>query len=130
MGCKASDLPSPYLGLPLCIGAILRSQWNHVVERTDKYPSIWKVKHLPLKGRINFIKAALSNHPIYFVCIQMSSGRNLTSQKVEKRISLVVYAEVKCSWSSHSIQTQGRMKYCISKENNVKRKSHKKGKTE
>ena len=68
-GCKASGLPSTYLGLPLCGGTVTNSLWSPTLERMEKKLSLWKAKYLSLSGRITLIQAALTNHPIYFMSI-------------------------------------------------------------
>ena len=35
-GCKVGQLPTKYLGLPLCLGLPKKSLWDPVVERLDK----------------------------------------------------------------------------------------------
>lgn len=61
LGCKASALPSSYLGLPICIGAVSASLWNTVLERLEKKLSLWEANYLSFGGRITLIKAALAN---------------------------------------------------------------------
>ena len=69
LGCKAGTLPSSYLGLPVCIGAISKSIWYPVIERLEKKLALWKANHLSLAGRITLINAALANLPIYFMSL-------------------------------------------------------------
>ena len=64
-GCKAEELPSKYMGLPLCLGIPKKSLWDSVVERVENKLSSWKCKYLSMGAHITLIKSVLSSIPIY-----------------------------------------------------------------
>eukprot|EP00268_Persea_americana_P005048 TRINITY_DN11696_c0_g1_i8.p1 TRINITY_DN11696_c0_g1~~TRINITY_DN11696_c0_g1_i8.p1 ORF type:complete len:234 (+),score=29.37 TRINITY_DN11696_c0_g1_i8:35-736(+) len=66
LGCKVGDLPSSYLGLPLCLGTVTKSLWNPVVERVERKLSAWKASYLFMGGRVTLIKSVLSNLLVYY----------------------------------------------------------------
>ena len=69
LGCKASSLPSTYLGLPL--GAPYKSSrvWAGVEKRFKKRLALCKRKYLSKGGRQTLIKSILSSLPIYFMSL-------------------------------------------------------------
>ena len=69
LGCKVDSFPSTYLGIPLCLGRVPISVWNHVLERIEKKLSSWKARYLSLGDRITLIQFALANLPIYYMSI-------------------------------------------------------------
>ena len=69
MGCKTGDLPTSYLGMPLCPGRVTKSLWNPVVERVERKLSTWKANYLSIGGRVTLIKSILSNLPVYYFSI-------------------------------------------------------------
>ena len=69
LGCKVGTFPVKFLGLPLCLGATKKSDWNPVVGRKKMKLSTWKATHLSMGGRITLIKAALTNLPLYYFSI-------------------------------------------------------------
>ena len=68
-GCKTSNLPMKYLGLPL--GAKFKSKaiWNLIVEKMERYSAGWKRIYLSKGGRLTLIKSTLSNMPTYFLSL-------------------------------------------------------------
>ena len=52
LGCKVDCFPSTYLGLPLCLGRVLKYVWNPVVERMEKKLSSWKARHLSWEAEL------------------------------------------------------------------------------
>jgi hypothetical protein len=69
LGCKVSDFPLTYLGLPL--GAIFKRKtiWNSVVERMEKRLAGWKKHYLSKGGRLTLIKSTLSSLPSYYLSL-------------------------------------------------------------
>ena len=69
LGCKTSNLPMKYLGLPL--GAKFKSKaiWNPIVEKMERRLVSWKRIYLSKGGYITLIKSTLSNLPTYFLSL-------------------------------------------------------------
>ena len=106
LGCKASSLPSTYLGLPL--GAPYKSSrvWAGVEKRFKKRLALWKRKYLPKGGRQTLIKSILSSLPIYFMSLFVIPKRVVA--RLEKKIK-----ESSCggegSWRKNLIWLIGRL---------------------
>ena len=69
LGCKARNLPTTYLGLPL--GAPHKSvgMWDPIEERFRRRLAIWKRRYISKGGRVTLIRSTLSNLPIYFMSL-------------------------------------------------------------
>ena len=63
--CTVGDLPTSYLGLPLCVGSVNKTLWNPVMERLERRWSSEKANYLSIGGRVTLIKATLSNLLVY-----------------------------------------------------------------
>ncbi|KAL4181976.1 hypothetical protein AMTRI_Chr12g273680 [Amborella trichopoda] len=66
---KVDDFPMTYLGLPISDGRLPVAIWDKVIQRIQTKLDLWKFKYLSLGGRINLIKACLSNLQIYQMSI-------------------------------------------------------------
>ena len=106
LGCKASSLPSTYLGLPL--GAPYKSSrvWEGVEKRFKKRLALCKRKYLSKGGRQTLIKSILSSLPIYFMSLFVIPKRVVA--RLEKKIK-----EISCggegSWRKNLIWLIGRL---------------------
>lgn len=58
-GCKVGNLPSKYLGLPLCLGLPKKHLWDSVLKWIEKKLSSWKCRYLSMGGRLTLIKSFL-----------------------------------------------------------------------
>ncbi|KAJ9699196.1 hypothetical protein PVL29_008009 [Vitis rotundifolia] len=69
LGCKAGQLPSVYLGLPL--GAPNKSSymWDGVEERMRGKLALWKRQYISKGGRITLIKSTLASMPLYHLSL-------------------------------------------------------------
>ncbi|KAJ9686353.1 hypothetical protein PVL29_015315 [Vitis rotundifolia] len=69
LGCKAGQLPSVYLGLPL--GAPNKSSymWDGVEERMKWKLALWKRQYISKGGRITLIKSTLASMPLYHLSL-------------------------------------------------------------
>ena len=72
LGCKVSNLPSTYLGLPFGASYKLVIVWDGVEERFKKRLAMWKRQYISKGGRATLIKSTLSSLPIYFVYFSSS----------------------------------------------------------
>ena len=80
--CKAGNLPTTYLGLPL--GALHKSvgMWDPIEERFRRRLAIWKRQYISKGGRVTLIQSTLSNLPIYFMSLFRIPS--LVCKKLEK----------------------------------------------
>ena len=67
LGCKAGNLPTTYLGLPLRAQHKSVGMWDPIEERFRRRLAIWKRQYISKGGRVTFIRSTLSNLPIYFM---------------------------------------------------------------
>ena len=81
-GCKVSQLPSSYLGLPL--GARFKevATWDRVEERLRKRLSFWKRQYISKGGRMTLIRSTLSSMPIY--CMSLFHMPRSVSLRLER----------------------------------------------
>lgn len=82
MGCKSSNLPIKYLGLPL--GANYKDQriWEPVISHVEMRLAGWKRGLLSKGGRLTLVKNTLSNLLIYYLSlftIPCSAAKKLES---------------------------------------------------
>jgi hypothetical protein len=70
LGCPISDLPCTYLGLPLSMCKISRTNLQPVIQRIDKRLPGWIPRMLGSGGRVQMINSVLSAIPNFFMaCI-------------------------------------------------------------
>ncbi|KAJ0441659.1 putative reverse transcriptase zinc-binding domain-containing protein [Helianthus annuus] len=69
LGCRASDFPFTYLGIP--IGANMKQAkfWQPVIEKFNKKLSSWKARNLSFAGRVTLAKAVLGSLPSYYLSL-------------------------------------------------------------
>ncbi|KAL4196105.1 hypothetical protein AMTRI_Chr04g244380 [Amborella trichopoda] len=67
LGCALENLPTSYLGLPLCIGKLKKNMWDSLIERFAWKFASWKGRSLSFEGRITLIQATLASIPIYYM---------------------------------------------------------------
>jgi hypothetical protein len=60
-GCKTSDFPFRYLGIPLHFRKLTDRDWKVIEERFEKKLSGWKGKLLTVGGRLVLINSVLSS---------------------------------------------------------------------
>lgn len=69
LGCKRSQLPISYLGVPLGAKYNDTRIWDPVIEMFHNRLANWKRKLLSKGGRLIFIKSTLSNLSIYYLSV-------------------------------------------------------------
>ena len=82
LGCKASLLPTMYLGLPLGPPHKSVGIWDPIEERFRRRLATWKLQYISKGGRVALIRSALSNLPIYFMSLFRISS--LACKRLEK----------------------------------------------
>lgn len=68
-GCKKSDLPTKYLGMPLFMGHVKPSFWEGVLDRMDCKLNGWTSKVLTYVAWLSLIQTTLSSIPMYSACV-------------------------------------------------------------
>ena len=71
MGCKTSNLPMTYLGLPLGAKFKLKAIWDLILMTLEWRLSSWKSLYLSKGGKMTLIKSTLSSLPTYFLSLWM-----------------------------------------------------------
>jgi hypothetical protein len=69
LGCKTSQLPMKYLGLPLGAKFKAKDIWNPIVEKMEQRLAGWKRIYLSKEGHLTLIKNTLSNLPTYLLSL-------------------------------------------------------------
>ena len=82
LGCKVSNWPIPYLGLPLGENTKADVFWDSVIERVLWRLDGWKKVYLSWGGKITLIHSCLSHFPNYF--LSMSKIPSSVVLKIEK----------------------------------------------
>lgn len=67
--CHSAKLPFVYLGLPIGGNGNRLEMWDPIINRLNKKLASWKGTLLSIGGRATFIKASLSNLPIYYMSL-------------------------------------------------------------
>ncbi|GJZ39032.1 RNA-directed DNA polymerase, eukaryota, reverse transcriptase zinc-binding domain protein [Tanacetum coccineum] len=67
IGCMATKLPFPYLGINIgdCMSRI--KAWDNVIEKVLCRLSKWKMKSLSIGGRLTLLKSVLGSTPLYYM---------------------------------------------------------------
>jgi hypothetical protein len=66
-GCKSSDFPIRYLGIPIHFRKLRNAEWRKVEERFERRLGSWKGKHLSIGGHLTLINSMLSSLPMYMM---------------------------------------------------------------
>nr|KAJ0224075.1 hypothetical protein LSAT_V11C200069590 [Lactuca sativa] len=66
LGCKPSDFPFTYLGVPIGANMKYKRHWMLVIEKFQSRLNIWKSKTLSLGGRLTLAKAVLGSLPTFY----------------------------------------------------------------
>ena len=74
LDCWVGDLPTSYLGLPLCLGPANKSMWNPIVEGVERKLYAWKAINLSIGGRVTLVRSVLSNLPLYYFSVLKCSA--------------------------------------------------------
>jgi hypothetical protein len=69
LGCKVSNLPLMYLGMPLHWKKFTCDQWNFLIEKIENKLLSWKGKLLSLGGRAVLLNYVLSSLPLYWMSL-------------------------------------------------------------
>lgn len=67
MGCAQTQMPVPYLGMPLSIKSPCRSDFLPLIEKIESRVEGWKGKFLSKGGRLQLINSVLCSVPIYLM---------------------------------------------------------------
>jgi hypothetical protein len=68
-GCKLSQFPLQYLGVPLSDKKLSCADWNGVIDKVQKKLPNWKGALLSIGGRIVLINSVLSSTPLYMLSL-------------------------------------------------------------
>ena len=69
LGCKTSQLPMKYLGLPLGAKFKAKDIWNPIIEKMERRLAGWKRIYLSKGGCLTLKKSTLSNLPTYLLSL-------------------------------------------------------------
>ena len=69
LGCKVSELPLSYLGLPLGATFKKKAIWNGMAEKMERLLAGWKRLYQSKGGRLTLLKSTLANLPTYFLSL-------------------------------------------------------------
>jgi hypothetical protein len=69
LGCGLSSLPLKYLGLLLRASYKVKSIWDGVVEKIERWLANWKMIYLSKSDKVTLIKSILSSLPMYFMSL-------------------------------------------------------------
>ena len=69
MGCKTTQLPMNYQGLPLGANFKTKAIWDLILEKLERKLVNWQQMYLSNGGRVTLIKSTISNHPTYFLSL-------------------------------------------------------------
>lgn len=67
MGCKASNFPIKYLGLPLSNKRLQKQQYMELIQKIENKLTSWKAAMLSIGGRITLVNATLTAMPMYMM---------------------------------------------------------------
>lgn len=67
LGCKASEFPFNYLGMPLSNRKLQKIHYMPPIQKVSNKLSKWKASLLSIGGKLTLIKATLSTIPIYMM---------------------------------------------------------------
>lgn len=67
--CKKGTYPSTYLGIPLKVGKLVKSDWNPLLDKVEKTLPNWKCTCLSRGGRLTLVNAGLTNIPSYWMSL-------------------------------------------------------------
>lgn len=63
--CQVGFFPLKYLGVPISPSRLHLSDWNPLVDKSNKRLDVWKGSTMSMAGRSTLICACLNNSPIY-----------------------------------------------------------------
>ena len=69
LGCKQSNFPIKYLGLPSGAKFKENTNWNPILEKMERRLAGWKQLYLSKGGNVTLIKITIFNLPTYFLSI-------------------------------------------------------------
>lgn len=69
LGCKVSEFPFTYLGLPLSNKRLPKAAYLPLIHKLNSRLAGWAAKHLSIVGRIVLLNAVLSALPLYFMMV-------------------------------------------------------------
>ncbi|GJW71739.1 RNA-directed DNA polymerase, eukaryota [Tanacetum coccineum] len=67
IGCMATKLPFPYLGINIGDRMSRIKAWDNVIEKVLCRLSKWKMKSLSIGGRLTLLKSVLGSTPLYYM---------------------------------------------------------------
>jgi hypothetical protein len=73
MGCKASNFPFKYLGMPLSNKKLQKEHYLPLIQKIQKKLPGWKASQLSIGGREILLNSTLTTIPIFFMSTFMLS---------------------------------------------------------
>ena len=98
IGCKQSDFPTTYLGMPLTIRMPTKELFFPLVERIEKRLTGWQTRMISRAGRLQLVQSVMSSIPIYhMMCFKLPKW---VIYRIDK-------ARRVCLWGSNRRQGNG-----------------------
>ncbi|GKC37450.1 putative RNA-directed DNA polymerase, eukaryota, reverse transcriptase zinc-binding domain protein [Tanacetum coccineum] len=79
--CSSATIPFKYLGLPVGNNMNRSSNWENMIQKVKKKLGTWKVKLLPIVGRLTLTKSMLGSLGTYFM--SMFKMPEMVNRKIE-----------------------------------------------
>jgi hypothetical protein len=69
MGVLVVQFPCIYLGMPLSIKKLTKSDWQMLLDKVDRYLATWKARLMSKAGRLEMLNSVLTSLAVYLMTI-------------------------------------------------------------